>query len=40
MDLTLKDYLDYINSLLMQEMLDFDYTIGQDASTVDALTIL
>ena len=40
MDLTYEEYIDYINSLSLQEMLDSDYTIGQDASTVDALTIL
>lgn len=40
MDLTYEEYLDYINSLSLQEMLDFDYYISQDASTVDALTIL
>ena len=40
MDLTYEEYTDYLNGMLMQEMLDFDYYIGQDASTVDALTIL
>jgi hypothetical protein len=40
MDMTHDEYIAFINHLLMQEYLDFDYYIGQDASTADALTIL
>ena len=38
MDLTLYEYIDYINHLFLQEMVDFDY---KDAdSTGDALIVI
>ena len=35
-----EDYIDYLNDLSIQELLDFDYYVKGDRSTVDALTIL
>jgi hypothetical protein len=36
----LNEYIDYLNSLFIQEVLDFDYYVEGKRSTVDALTIL
>ena len=36
----LYEYIDYLNDLLIQEILDFDYYVERKRSTVDALTIL
>lgn len=38
MDLTLYEYIDFINHLFLQEMVDFDYK--DSYSTNDSLTIL
>ena len=34
------DYLDFLNHLFLEQMLDFDYYWREKASTVDALTVL
>ena len=36
----LYEYIDYLNDLLIQEILDIDYYVERKRSTVDALTIL
>jgi hypothetical protein len=36
----LNEYTDYLNSLFIQEVLDFDYYVEGKRSTVDSLTIL
>ena len=36
----LHEYIDYLNDLLFQEVLDSDYFIERKRSTVDSLTIL
>jgi hypothetical protein len=36
----LNEYIDYLNSLFIQEVLDFDYYVEGKRSTVDSLTIL
>jgi hypothetical protein len=36
----LNEYIDYLNSLFIQEVLDFDYYVDGKRSTVDSLTIL
>jgi hypothetical protein len=40
MDLTFEEYIDYLNELFIQELLDFDYYVEGKRSTVDSLTIL
>ncbi len=40
MDLTYDEYIDYLNSVTMQILLDFGYHLAEDESTVDSLTIL
>jgi len=35
-----EDYIDYLNELFIQELLDFDYYVEGKRSTVDSLTIL
>jgi hypothetical protein len=40
MDVTYDEYINFINHLVMQELLDFAYFVGQDGSTADSLTIL
>jgi len=36
----MNEYIDYLNSLFIQEVLDFDYYVEGKRSTVDSLTIL
>lgn len=36
----LNEYIDYLNSLFIQEVLDFDYYVEGKRSTVDSLTVL
>jgi hypothetical protein len=36
----LNEYIDYLNSLFIQEVLDFDYYVEGNRSTVDSLTTL
>ena len=36
----LYEYIDYLNDLFIQEILDFDYYVEGKRSTVDSLTIL
>lgn len=40
MDITYEEYIDFINHLFMQELLDFDYYVEGKRSTVDSLSIL
>jgi len=40
MDITLESYISYLNDLFIQELLDFDYSVKGDRTTVDALSIL
>ena len=39
MDITLESYISYLNDLFIQELLDFDYSVEGDRTTVDALSI-
>jgi hypothetical protein len=36
----LREYINYLNDLFIQEVLDFDYYVEGKRSTVDSLTIL
>lgn len=40
MDLTYDEYIDFINDLFMQEMLDFDFHFRDTDSITESLTIL
>ena len=39
MDMTLDEYIEFINHLFLQEFTDFDYHFNEDASTVGALAV-
>jgi hypothetical protein len=40
MDLTYDEYLSFVNSLFMQEFLDFDYHFGYSESTRESMEIV
>lgn len=40
MDLTYDEYIEFINHLVIQEMLDSDYHLGHTEYTVESLKIL
>ena len=40
MDITFEEYIDFINHLFLQELVDFDYKFRNTGSTVDSLQIL
>lgn len=40
MDLTYDEYLEYLNHLFLERLVDFAYYFGQNNSTTDSLLIL
>lgn len=40
MDLTYDEYLEYLNHLFLERLVDFAYHFGHNGSTVDSLTVL
>ena len=40
MDVTYDEYLEYINHLFLERLVDFAFHFGHNASTADSLTIL
>lgn len=39
MDMTYDEYINFINHLFLQELVDFDYHTGHSESTRESLTI-
>lgn len=40
MDVTFEEYIDFINHLFLQELVDFDYKFRNTGSTSESLAII